>query len=289
MESEHLSIHSVKELLSGEKIPALGFGVYRNQGPTVVSACSAALEAGYRHIDSAQLYGNEMEVAEALSKSGLKREEVFITTKILSKDWNNVASCVQGSLQRFSAHDTDGFTFGVPDLLLIHDPRINPEDRLSMWKDVLKARDDGFVKSVGVSNFAVRHLEQIVAAGLELPVVNQIELHPFCQRRDIVEWCTKRCIVVEAYCPLVRGKYWDNPTLLNLSNKYQRDIGHILVRWSLQKGHIPLPKSSRPHRIKSNANVYDFHITIEDMEALDALDEGDNGAIAGWNPPLNVP
>ncbi|KAG8833198.1 hypothetical protein FRC17_011146 [Serendipita sp. 399] len=289
MDNGNITIHSVKTLSSGYNIPALGFGVYQNRGPTVVSACTAALEAGYRHIDSAQLYGNESEVAEAIANSGLNRDEVFVTTKILSKNWRSVTDRMLESLGRFSAHDTETFKFGVPDLLLIHDPRIDPTDRLSMWKDFLKLRDSGFVKSVGVSNFAVRHLEQIFDAGLDLPTVNQVELHPFCQRRGIVEWCTNRGMVIEAYCPLVRGRHWDNPILVSLAQKYDKDIGQILVRWSLQKGYIPLPKSSQAHRVKSNADVYNFMITDEDMEALDALDQGDNGAIAGWNPPINVP
>lgn len=286
---EGLSIRSYQTLSSGTKIPSLGLGVYKNTGETVVTACLAALEAGYRHIDSAQMYANEAEVAEAISKSGLPRSEIFVTTKIQSRDWKEVDKHVKSSHRQFSRHDNDRFRFGPINLLLIHDPRIDPADRLSMWKDFLKARDEGLVENVGVSNFAVRHLQQIVDAGLELPSVNQVELHPFCQRRDIVKWCRENGVVVEAYCPLVRGRNWDNPTLVNLSEKYERDTGQILVRWSLQKGFIPLPKSSQAHRVKHNADVFNFNISEEDMAALDALDQGDAGAIAGWNPPINVP
>jgi diketogulonate reductase-like aldo/keto reductase len=231
-------------------MPQLGLGVFRNTGGSVVSACLAAFEAGYRHIDSAQAYSNEKEVTEAVLKSGLKREEVFISafyqfflpslsifhdptnvfwlllplaTKILSGNYSLVPTSVTRSLQQFATHDNDEFKFGYIDLLLIHDPNCGPNGRLTMWKDFLKARDDGLVRSVGVSNLCVqffspqtqrwrpiwfsisnaRHLQEIADAGLELPAVNQVELHPFCQQKEIVKWCTDHGVVVQVSSPII--------------------------------------------------------------------------------------
>lgn len=278
-----LTIDTIVKLSSGYNMPALGLGVFQNPGSSVVPACLEAFKAGYRHIDSAQLYANEREVAEAVAKSGLNREEVFVTTKILSRNHSLAPASVSRSLSQFSTYDSNTFTFGYIDLLLIHDPNCGPQNRLAMWRDFLKARDEGWVRSVGVSNFGTQHLQEIADAGLELPAVNQVELHPFCQQKDIVKWCTENGIVVEAYCPLLRGKRWDHPTLVRLAKKHEKGVEHVLVRWSLQKGYCPLPKSSQPHRVKSNADVYDFSLSDEDMRALDALDEGDNGALM-WNP-----
>lgn len=283
MSSNDLSIDTTVKLASGHAMPLLGLGVFQNTGASVVQACLAGFEAGYRHIDSAQFYRNEKEVAESVLKSGLKREDIFVTTKIMSGNHASVSSALSRSLKQFAAHDNDEFKFGSIDLLLIHDPNCGPKNRLTMWKDFLKARDAGLVKSVGVSNFGTRHLQEIADAGLELPTVNQVELHPFCQQKEIVKWCNDNNVVVEAYCPLIRGNRWDSPTLVRLSQKHGKDIGQVLVRWSLQKGYSPLPKSSQPHRVKSNADLYNFTLSGEDMEALDALDEGDNGALS-WNP-----
>ncbi|PVF95088.1 Aldo/keto reductase [Serendipita vermifera] len=281
--SKELSIASKVTLLSGREMPLLGLGVFQNTGSSVVPACLAGFDAGYRHIDSAQFYRNEAEVAEAMAKSGLNREDIFVTTKIMSGSSSRVPSQVASSLQKFKSHDTNDFKFQYIDLLLIHDPNCGPRGRIQMWKDFLKARDAGHVKSVGVSNFGVRHLQELVDAGLEVPSVNQIELHPFCQQKEIVKWCEDHGVVVQAYCPLIRGRRWDNPTLARLAEKHGKGVGQILVRWSLQKGFSPLPKSSQPERVKSNAALYDFTLSDEDMVALDSLDEGELGALS-WNP-----
>jgi len=272
---ENLSITSTAKLLSGYDIPLLGLGVYQND--ECKPACEAALKHGYVHIDSAQMYGNEAQVGAAIKATGIDREKVFVTSKVNARQGQSVQQTLSGvetSLQRF------GFPYF--DLFLIHSPLAGKKIRLETYKALLQKRDEGKIRSVGVSNYAVPHLEEIVEAGLELPTVNQVELHPFCQQRPIVEYCQAKGIMVEAYCPLVRGAF-SNPVLQRIVKKTGRTPAQVLVRWSLQKGLVPLPKSSNPTRIAENADVYGWTLSPEDMEALDGLDQGDDGAIS-WNP-----
>ncbi|THH19620.1 hypothetical protein EW146_g1586 [Bondarzewia mesenterica] len=255
-------------------MPSLGFGVYQNYTTSV--SVLEALAVGYRHIDSAQAYRNEAHVGEAVSQSGISRGDIFITTKCINKT-HGYESTLQGvdtSLAKFG--------FDYIDLFLIHDPMSGPERRLATYRALLEARDKGKVRSVGVSNYGLKHLQEIKSVGLELPAVNQIELHPFCQQKPIVSWCREHGIVIQAYCPLLRGQM-DDKTLISIAQKYGRDPAHILLRWSLQSGYVPLPKSAMPARIRSNIKLYDFTLDAEDMARLDVLDRGAAGAIS-WNP-----
>ncbi|KAG8691780.1 hypothetical protein FRC08_010088 [Ceratobasidium sp. 394] len=230
-----------------------------------------------RHIDSAQMYRNEEAVGKAVKESGLKREDVFITTKCASRShgYEKTLAGVDESLAKFG--------FDYVDLFLIHDPLSGPKKRLETYQALLECRDKGKIKSVGVSNFGVKHLEQLREAGFETPAVNQIELHPWCQQKEIVAYCKEHEIVVQAYCPLVRGAKWEDPILKGLSEKHNTSPAQVLIRWSLQKGYIPLPKSTHEERIATNANVYGFELSTQDMASLDALDQGSKGAIS-WNP-----
>jgi len=175
------------------------------------------------------------------------------------------------------------FGFDYVDLFLIHDPLSGPKKRLETYQALLECRDKGKIKSVGVSNFGVKHLEQLREAGFETPAINQIELHPWCQQKDIVAYCKEHGIVVQAYCPLVRGAKWEDPVLKGLSEKHSTSPAQVLIRWSLQKGYVPLPKSTREERIALNADVFGFELSAQDMASLDALDQGSKGAIS-WNP-----
>ncbi|TFK44354.1 Aldo/keto reductase [Crucibulum laeve] len=259
---------------TGQMLPLLGFGVYQNY--TTKDSCLGAFKTGYRHVDSAQMYRNEAEVGEALREAGLQREEVFVTSKVGSKNhgYEKTLKGIDESLQRFK--------FDYIDLFLIHDPYSGTEKRIETWKALIKAKQDGKLKNIGVSNYGVKHLEEIKNAGLETPVVNQIELHPLCQQRPIVEYCQKHNIIVQAYCPIIRGKL-DIPIVKELAKKYNKDGAQILIRWSLQRGFVPLPKSATPSRIQSNAQVYDFELTDEEVRKLDELDQGKAGAYS-WNP-----
>ncbi|KAF8833700.1 Aldo/keto reductase [Paxillus ammoniavirescens] len=260
-------------------MPTLGLGVYMNE--ECAEACKVALENGYRMIDSARYYENEKQVGVGVRQSGVDRSKIFITSKVFESDFGTekTKAAVTDSIKNLG--------FEYYDLYLTHSPHGGKELRLATYQALLDAKAAGQIRSVGVSNYSDRHIEEIREAGLELPVVNQIELHPFCQQTEIVEYCAKHGIVVQAYTPLVRGAKDDHPVITALANKYNKEPAQILIRWSLQKGFVPLPKSSQASRITSNFKVYDFNIEPEDMAKLDELDEGSKGAIT-WNP-VNVP
>jgi len=270
-----LKLQSVVRLNSGYDLPLLGLGVYQNV-QECLPASLAALEHGYRHIDSAVIYRNEEQVGQAVRQSGVKREDVYLTTKVTSRyhGYDLTLKTVDESLKKF------GTTY--IDLYLIHDALSGTEKRIATWKALIEAKKAGKIRSIGVSNYSPKHLEEIKQHGLETPSVNQVELHPLCQQKPIVDYCKKSGIVVEAYCPIIRGQF-DEPVFQELAKKYNKDPAQVLLRWSLQKGFVPLPKSARPDRIRSNADLYDFELSEEDMAKLDALDKGKNGAIS-WNP-----
>ncbi|KAL9711558.1 hypothetical protein Ac2012v2_004629 [Leucoagaricus gongylophorus] len=255
-------------------MPVVGLGVYQNY--TTKSSVLEALRVGYRHVDTAQAYKSEAHVGQGLREAGVNRNEVFITTKIISKfhGYENTLKKIDESLARFE--------FDYIDLFLIHDPFAGTERRLATYKALQEGKQGGKIHSVGVSNYGITHLEEIRRAGYDLPAVNQIELHPFCQQRSIVAYCKENGIVVQAHSPLVKGKM-DHPVFLEIATKYNKDPAQILIRWSLQKGFVPLPKSANPERINSNLNVFDFDLGDEDMVKLDSLDRGKEGAVT-WNP-----
>ncbi|KAF2134252.1 Aldo/keto reductase [Dothidotthia symphoricarpi CBS 119687] len=277
MSSNTLSISSTLPLLnSSAKIPQLGFGVYLSPASTCVNSCLKALEAGYRHIDTAQYYDNETDVGRALRESKLSREEVFITSKILSagSDVESTYQKIVESVEKLAGKD------GYVDLFLIHTPNGGAESRKLMWLALEKAKEEKIVRDIGVSNYGIQHIEEIKSIGkVWPPTVNQIELHPWCQQRDAVEYCQKKNIVVEAYCPLVRNQKADDETLLSICKKHKVGPNQVLVRWSLQKGWVPLPKSDTPSRIVNNAEIYGFELDSDDMAKLDGLDQGSKGSI----------
>jgi len=258
------------------KIPRLGFGVYQSHNKQCVTSCLAALKAGYRHIDTAQFYGNEKEVGEAVRQSSFKRSDVFLTTKIISgagsveKTYNSVLN---------SVHKIDGEN-GYVDLFLIHTANGGKADRKEMWLALEKLLEAGKAKSIGVSNYGVGHIEEMKEyAKIWPPAVNQIELHPWCQQREVDAYCQKHGIIVEAYSPLVRNNKAEDPTLNSIAKSHSKTTAQILIRYCLQKNWVPLPKSDTPSRIVENAEVYDFELSKEDMSKLDDLDQGAKGAI----------
>ncbi|OJA10533.1 hypothetical protein AZE42_01711 [Rhizopogon vesiculosus] len=264
-----LTIHSKIELVSGYTMPLLGFGVYQNY--TTRSSVLEALQAGYRHVDSAQAYRNESAVGEAVRDSGVNRSECFITTKCVSKNhgYDSTLKGVDESLTKFG--------FEYIDLFLIHDPYSGTERRLATYKALQDARRAGKIRSVGVSNYGIKHLQEIANAGYDAPA-----LHPLCQQRPIVDYCREHLIVVQAYCPIIRGNM-DHPIIQMIAQNHGRDAAQVLLRWSLQKGFVPLPKSATPERIRSNTQLYDFELDSEEMAQLDGLDQGKEGAMS-WNP-----
>ncbi|TFK46255.1 Aldo/keto reductase [Heliocybe sulcata] len=269
-----LSLRSTVKLLDGNAMPVLGLGVALNEDPA--PAVLAALKHGYRQIDSARHYKNEAPLGKAIRESGVPRDQVFVTSKVFESEHGYEATlqAVQDSLHNFG--------FDYLDLFLIHSPRSGKAKRLETYKALLHAKKAGKLKSIGVSNYSPKHIEEIREAGLELPAVNQIELHPFCQQQPIVDYCRAHNIAVQAFSPLVRGKL-DDPAITSTSTKYAKTPAQIVLRWSLQRGFVPLPKSANSVRVVANAQVFDFEIAQEDMERLDALDRGKAGAIT-WNP-----
>lgn len=293
MSATKLSINSTFPLPGSKyQIPQIGFGVYLSPPEKCVNSCTKALEAGYRHIDTAQYYANESDVGNAIKQGKVPREEVYITTKILSagNDADSTYKKVAESVEKLAGKG------GYVDLFLIHTPNGGPEARKLMWQALEKAKEEGIVRDIGVSNYGIQHIEEIKSIGKVFPpVINQIEvgltilrsvnltntiqLHPWCQQRECVEYCKKNNIVVEAYCPLVRNEKADDQTLASIAKKHNVEPNQVLVRWSLQKGFVPLPKSDTPSRIVSNADVYGFELDEKDMNKLDALDQGKAGAI----------
>ncbi|GAA6055983.1 hypothetical protein JCM3770_000762 [Rhodotorula araucariae] len=284
--AQPFTLASQIQLRRGAQLPRLGFGVF--QSTNAKASTAHALVMGYRHIDSARYYHNEEEVCAAVHKfkDGMPNEgngAVWLTTKVMGQE-HGTAATAKAVDESVAIAKKYGLTW---DLFLLHDPTAGKQKRLEAWKVLLEKRDQGAFKSAGVSNFGVKHLEEIREAGLELPEVNQIELHPFLQQKPIVEYCEKEGIVVEAraaYCPLLRGQRFDDPTLQKLAKKHNVTVPQILVRWSLQKGYVPLPKSDTPGRIQANADLWDFELDSGDLADMDKLDEG---FAVSWNP-VNV-
>jgi len=278
-----VSINSTIRLSSGYNIPILGLGVYQNY--TTRESVLESFRAGYRHIDSAQVYRNEAHVGEAFRDSGLSREEVFITTKCISRNHGYEATLigVDKSLQAFGVDYID--------LFLIHDPFSGKTKRLDTYRALQECRQAGKIRSVGVSNYNIAHLQELLDAGYEAPSVNQVELHPFCQQRPLVEYCVAHDIAIEAYSPLVRGKEHalDNEEIALISAKHGKEAAQVLLRWSLQKGYIFLPKSATPSRIISNAKIFDFALDAEDMTKLDDLDRASDGSVTWSKACLESP
>ncbi|KZF19113.1 putative aldo-keto reductase [Xylona heveae TC161] len=261
---------------SSVKIPRLGFGVYRSPRDTCINSCVTALKAGYRHIDTAQFYANEAEVGEGLRKSGVARSSIFVTTKIMSPK-SSLEATYQSALDSVKKIDGEN---GYVDLFLIHSPSSGSSGRKTLWQALERLHEEGRAKSIGVSNFGRGHIEEMKPyAKVWPPQVNQIELHPWNQQKTIDAYCKEHGIIVEAYCPLVRNRKADDPTLNAIANKYQKTTGQVLIRYALQKDWVPLPKSDTPSRIEANADVFNFDLDAGDMKTLDDLDEGGAGAI----------
>ncbi|MGH7507270.1 MAG: aldo/keto reductase [Longimicrobiales bacterium] len=263
-------------LAGGIEIPRLGLGVYRSgKGAATREAVRWALEAGYRHIDTAAAYGNEAGVGEAIRESGIARDEVFVTTKLQNDDhgYDAALRAFDASLERLGL-DRVG-------LYLIHWPV--PKLRRDSWRALERIRDDGRALAIGVSNYMVRHLEELFATASSLPAANQIELHPFIyrSREDVVELCREHGIVVEAYSPLTKGRRLDHPVIERIARAHGRSAAQVLIRYDLQKDAIVLAKSAHRDRIRENADVFDFELTADEMERLDGLDEG---LATGWDP-----
>ena len=266
--------HPTIPLRGGTRIPAIGLGVYETEpGEITHRAVMDALALGYRHVDTARIYDNEEDVGRALRASGVDREEVFVTTKLWNSDhgYDKTLRACEASLARLG--------LAYLDLYLVHWPVAAL--RKETWRAMVKLRDDGKCRAIGVSNFMVHHLEELLDISDARPEVNQIELHPFLHPKEVVRFCEEHGIVVEAYSPLTRGRRLNDPRVLEIARALGRTPAQVLVRWSVQHGWVPLPKSQRRARIEENAQVFDFDIPRAHMESIDSMDEGFHTC---WDP-----
>jgi len=262
-------------LRDGRVIPQLGLGVFQiPPGKPTQAAVEAALAVGYRHVDTAAVYRNEADVGAAIRATGLPPDSVWVTTKLANGDQGagTARRAFEASLERLGS---DGV-----DLYLLHWPH---ELRLESWRVLEQLHAEGLARSIGVSNFLSRHLVELLAQAGVPPSVNQIELSPFLHgaRADTLARCAEAGVAVEAYSPLTKGRRLNDPTVEAIAREVERTPAQVLIRWSLQKGFVVLPRSSNPGRIAENAAVFDFSLNATQMAHLDGLDEG---LTTGWDP-----
>jgi diketogulonate reductase-like aldo/keto reductase len=255
-------VNATRTLADGNQIPLLGLGVWQvPNGPECVNAVRWALEAGYRHLDTAQAYGNEESVGQGLRESGVPRDEVFITTKFYPVR-DDPAAEVQRSLERLGVDQVD--------LYIIHWPQGGPT---WAWPGMERARELGHARSIGVSNFSVAELDELMAAASVAPAVDQVQFSPFKDRRALLEACQAKDIVLEAYSPLGTGRHLSDDTVDEIAKRVGRTPAQVLLRWCVQREIPAIPKSTHRERIEENAQIFDFSLSDADMAALDALDE----------------
>ena len=295
-----LTIETKLTLNDGHHIPQLGLGVWQTRaGATCEAAVVAALEAGYRHFDTASMYGNEESVGAAIRMSGIPRENVFVTTKLWNSDHGDPARALDTSLRKLK--------LDYVDLYLIHYP---VRERRQSWRVLEALRAEGKARSIGVSNFTIRHLTELLAETKTVPAVNQVEFHPYLYQRDLFEFCAGEGIVIEAYSPLTKGARLKDPKLVAVARKYSnaeprpaapgsrlplldrlsrrsetKSTAQILIRWALQHGLVVIPKSANRRRIFEDADIFDFEITTADMQILDRFHENFRTC---WDP-TNAP
>jgi len=253
-------------LTNGVKMPWLGLGVWRTpEGAVVEEAVQAALQAGYRHIDTAAIYGNEAGVGKAIKESGVPREEIFLTTKVWNAD--------QGYESTLRAFEESRQKLGVEyvDLYLVHWPVAGTY--IETYKALEKLYKDGVVKAIGVSNFHVHHLQDLLANCEIKPMIDQVEFHPYLTQNELRTFAREHGIILTAWSPLMQGAAITEPTIVELAAKYGKSPAQIVLRWDLQHGVITIPKSVTESRIIENANVFDFELSAEDMATLDALNQ----------------
>lgn len=260
-----MNITSTTTLNNGVGMPWLGLGVFKTEpGPEAERAVRWALDIGYRHIDTASYYENEQSVGNALRRSGIDRDEVFVTTKV----WNTE----QGYQQTLAAFDASRKRLGIDtvDLYLVHWP-VKSQYR-ETWRALEQLYSNGLVRAVGVSNFLVHHLSELAAASDLTPAVNQVEFHPFVLQKPLLDYCTDHRIQLEAWSPLTRARFLDNDTIVDVAGAHGKTPAQVLIRWDLQKGVVTIPKSVHRDRIVENADVFDFELSDAEMARLDSLD-----------------
>jgi 2,5-diketo-D-gluconate reductase A len=260
------------KLNDGNMIPSVGLGVWQTPPRATKEAVSAALKAGYRHIDTAAGYGNEHEVGRAVAKSGIPREEIFLVTKLWNADqgYDKTMAAFERSAERLGLNREGGYL----DLYLIHWPVPAIGEFVDTFRAFTALRDLGRIRSIGVSNFEPEHLNTLIDATGIVPVINQIELHPLLTQRELREVHAKLGIATEAWSPLGQGRLLDHPTITGIAEAHGRTTAQVIIRWHLQVGNIVIPKSVNPDRIVSNFDVFEFELSDDDVTSISSLDNG---------------
>lgn len=250
-------------LHNGIKMPYFGLGVFQSEDTT--NSVLTALDRGYRHIDTASVYNNEKEVGNAIKQHAVEREDIFVVSKVWNSDqgFEKTIKAYHDSLKRLN--------MDYLDLYLVHWP-VNGKF-VETWKAMEFLYNEGKVKAIGVSNFMRNHLDELLPNCSVIPMVNQMEFHPYLVQQELVNFCLEKGIQYESWSPLMKGKILDIDILKKLSQKYEKTIVQIVLRWNLQKGIVTIPKSSNPERIKSNAQIFDFELSQEDLDVIDSLDK----------------
>ena len=258
------------ELRDGADIPQLGLGVFLVEAGETERVVTDALEVGYRHIDTAKIYENEAEVGRAIAASGIARDDLFITTKLWNSDQKRPVEAFEESLDRLRLDRVD--------LFLIHWPQAMFGEALGAWRGLVEIQESGRATSIGVSNFEIEDLRQIIDETGVVPAVNQIELHPLHQRRELVEFCAEQGIAIEAWGPLAQGKsdLLERPEVIAAAAAHGKSPAQVLLRWHVQQGRIVFPKTTRRERMIENADIFDFSLTENEMSAIDAYEVGTN-------------
>ncbi|RSK26652.1 aldo/keto reductase [Bacillus sp. HMF5848] len=262
------NLQSTTTLHNGVQMPWFGLGVFQvKEGEEVVESVKTAIEAGYRSIDTAAIYGNEEGVGKAIAESDVPREELFITTKV----WNSK----QGYDSTLEAFEESMQKLGLDylDLYLIHWPVPEQNKYVETWKALEKLYKDGRIRAIGVSNFQIHHLQDLIDQCDIVPMVNQVEYHPRLAQKELHEFCKANNVQLEAWSPLMQGKILDNPTLVEIANKYGKSTAQVILRWDLQNEVVTIPKSVKPQRIVDNANIFDFELSQDDIDKINSLNE----------------
>lgn len=263
-----LSLRSTRTLHDGREFPMLGLGVWQSRDGDEVNAVRWALEAGYRHIDTAAIYQNEEGVGQALREAKVPREDIWVTTKLWNEDirQGKAREALQTSLEKLG--------LDYVDLYLLHWP---VDGRIEAWNELQKMQEEGLCRSIGVSNFMTEHMDELIEGGAT-PAVNQIELHPYLQQRDVVAQCESLGVAVQGWSPLIQGKFKEQPLFAELGDKHGCSAAQVVIRWALQKGFVTIPKSTNEGRIRANADVFEIELEDADMKSIDALERGERFA-----------
>ncbi|MFE6967271.1 aldo/keto reductase [Agromyces sp. NPDC057679] len=267
--SRNLDPAPLLPLADGAAIPQLGYGLYKVPAADATRLSLEAIDAGYRHLDTAAFYGNEREVGEAVRAAPVPREELFVTSKVWKDD--------NGYDEALRAFDASMARLGLErlDLLLIHWPVPSTDRYVDTWRALVRLRDEGRVRSIGVANFHAHHVERIIGETGVAPVVNQVELHPWLPQTELRAFDLAHGILTEAWSPLARGRVLDDPVLAGLAARHGRTPAQIVLRWHVQLGNVVIPKASSPERIRENLDVFDFELRLGDLAEIAALESGE--------------